>query len=364
MAKSASSAKASYPLDRFCHPAQLGGIQTALLDDGPSRGVRVAHVNTGGGLRYTVALDRGADLVDAALNQHNLAFLTPNGIKTASPYYSVGEEWLAGWAGGLMTTCGPVHTGHPRVEPDGSPTNLHGHHSNVPATVESIINPDPRDKRLDMSITARINDSATFGPNVEVYRTIRSTLGENVIEIDDVTTNRHARAVDHAVMYHCNFGWPLLDGGARIVLNGKAEMWPDEMQTAPIPRKVDDFKKVLAPSRAFAGKYRGMTCRPTPDRRGLNHIGIVNPRLGVAVELEFAANELPDHLVWQNYDAGHYVLGIEPLAGTPFGKAVDPDRALRLRAGQSRRAKLTIRVHNTKAAVAAFLKHDKPLKVV
>ena len=32
------------------NPSQLGGIETSVLDDGPGRGVRIAWVNTGGGL--------------------------------------------------------------------------------------------------------------------------------------------------------------------------------------------------------------------------------------------------------------------------------------------------------------------------
>ncbi|MAE60482.1 MAG: DUF4432 domain-containing protein [Planctomycetaceae bacterium] len=364
MAKSRSKRQTSYPLDRFIQPAQLGGIQTALLDDGPSRGVRVAYVNTGGGLRYTVSLDRGADLVDAALNQHSLAFLSSSGMKPASHAYNVGQDWLVGWPGGLMTTCGPEHIGHPREEPDGTVTNLHGRHSNTPATVESIVNPDPRDNRMEMSIAARIFDTRMFGPNLEMHRTIRSTLGENTISLTDVTTNRHPQVVDHALMYHCNFGWPLLDAGARIVLNGEAELWPAEMQTAPVPKDVNDFKKVIAPTKAFAGNYRGMLCTPRPDSRGLNHIGLVNAKLGIAVELEFPAKELPQHLLWQNFDAGHYVLGMEPLVGTAWGKGKDPKAARTLRGGQSRTTHLTIRVHSAKAAVAAFLRHDGPLKEV
>ena len=48
---------------------QVGGIRTARLDwpeAGGSPGCRVALVNTGSGLRYTVALDRGGDIVDGA----------------------------------------------------------------------------------------------------------------------------------------------------------------------------------------------------------------------------------------------------------------------------------------------------------
>ncbi len=42
MAKAASRAS-RFPLNCFENVAQLGGIETAVLDNGPSRGVRVAY---------------------------------------------------------------------------------------------------------------------------------------------------------------------------------------------------------------------------------------------------------------------------------------------------------------------------------
>ena len=45
---------------KISNPAQLGGIETAVLDNGAGRGVRVAWVNTGSPLRFKVVLDRAA----------------------------------------------------------------------------------------------------------------------------------------------------------------------------------------------------------------------------------------------------------------------------------------------------------------
>lgn len=75
------------------HPLQLGGIRTGTLDaDGAP--VRVAFVDTGSGLRFTVALDRGGDLIDAAYNDCALAYLTPNGLRPPSAAFHRGNEWL------------------------------------------------------------------------------------------------------------------------------------------------------------------------------------------------------------------------------------------------------------------------------
>ena len=115
-------------LAKFENVHQLGGIRTGTLDPG----VRVAFVDTGAGLRFTVALDRGGDIVDASFNDCALAYLTQNGLLPPSPAYHTGIEWLRGWAGGLVTTCGPEFMGGPRMV-DGAMTSLHGRFSSQSA---------------------------------------------------------------------------------------------------------------------------------------------------------------------------------------------------------------------------------------
>ena len=53
--------------------AQIGGIETSVLDNGLGKGTRIAWVNTGAGLRYKVVIDRALDIVDAFYNQYSLA---------------------------------------------------------------------------------------------------------------------------------------------------------------------------------------------------------------------------------------------------------------------------------------------------
>ena len=53
--------------------AQVGGIETSVLDNGPDKGTRIAWINTGAGLRYKVVIDRGLDIVDAFYNEYSLA---------------------------------------------------------------------------------------------------------------------------------------------------------------------------------------------------------------------------------------------------------------------------------------------------
>ncbi|MBL7153078.1 MAG: DUF4432 family protein, partial [Phycisphaerae bacterium] len=95
---------------------QIGGIETSVLDNGPGKGARIAWVNTGAGLRYKVALDRGADIVDAFYNQHSLAWLSHGGLTSPRPDANTGIEWLWSFPGGLLITCGLTHAGGPETD--------------------------------------------------------------------------------------------------------------------------------------------------------------------------------------------------------------------------------------------------------
>ena len=100
------------------NPLQLGGIETSVLDNGPGRGVRVAWVNTGAGLRYKVLIDRGLDILDAEYLGQSLTWHSLTGPVAPSHAYNRGVEWLRGFYGGLLVGCGPLNTGAPFTEDD------------------------------------------------------------------------------------------------------------------------------------------------------------------------------------------------------------------------------------------------------
>lgn len=349
------------PTDRFENVHQVGGITSATLNNGPGRGSRIAQVNTGAGLRYTVALDRGADLVEAHHNQHALAYLTQNRTKPPSHAVHRDAEWLVNWPGGLLTTCGPEHFGHPREEATG-PSPLHGRYSNQPAEVEMLVNPDPHQNKHEMLISAITRDTRGYGPNLEVRRMIQSVLGENRIRLFDQTTNRDPVPNAFGLLYHMNFGWPLLDEGSRLILSGRIDPWPDAMQEAPLPDDVDGYKHVLGPQADWADKSRGCIITPEADDQGNAHVGVMNESLQLAVEIAFPVRHVPRVMVWQHYAPGMYVCGMEPMVGTPFGAATEPEHALTLEPGETRPTEVLITVHSDPESLRLFAGYDQPLR--
>ena len=357
-------------LAKFENALQLGGIRTGTLDSPGAGGgcaMRVALFDTGAGLRFTVALDRGGDIVDASFNQFALAYLTPNGLLPPSPAYHAGVEWLRGWAGGLVTTCGPEYMGGPR-EVDGAKTSLHGRYSSQAAQIETLRNPDPHRGRNEMELCLVVRDSQMFGPVFEIRRTIRCTLGIPEIRIEDEVTNRGDTRVAHHWLYHCNLGYPLLDCGARLVYRGEAEYWvvpppPGQDIVQPLSAAaMNKLKRVpdSLPEHAGSGE-RGLIVDTEPARDGWCRVGLINNKLKLGLEISYPKKALPRLARWQHYGPrGSYVSALEPFSGSLLGKARDGHKLAEqfLEPGETRRYQLKIHVLAGAKALAQLAKCD------
>ncbi len=78
-------------LNKISNPAQIGGIEISVLDNGAGRGTRIAWINTGTGLRYKVVIDRAMDIADAFYNQHSLTWLSHGGITVSTTFCPSGH---------------------------------------------------------------------------------------------------------------------------------------------------------------------------------------------------------------------------------------------------------------------------------
>jgi len=299
--------------NKISNPAQLGGIETAVLDNGAARGTRVAWFNTGTGLRYKVLLDRAMDIADAFYNQHSLTWLSHVGITSPQPFSDRGLEWLKTFGGGLLTTCGLTHVGGPESDEFGE-RGLHGSISNLPAEIESIIQPDPVRGRMDMSITGKIKQTKVFGPSLELRRTISGRLGDPTIYIHDEVLNVANTPAPHMLLYHFNFGWPLVDEGTEIIWNGTFQAKSGDkskiFRTCPPP---------LEEHNSTGEEVAIIDSRP--DNEGNCVCGLHNPRLGLAVTLKFQKSQLQWLTNWQHWGKGEYVTGLEPGTHPPIGQA-------------------------------------------
>src|SRR5215212_7900781 len=243
----------AFDTNKFINVAQVGGIDAYTIDEGPARNVRALLVNTGGGLRYRILLDRGMDIDQAFAGPHSLTFLANKGVTPPTRALDRGLDWLKSFAVGLLTSCGPFNIGGPGSDQDGE-FGLHGEHSNTAASIESIIQPDPHGNQREMSVTARIRYGAFYGPCVELKRRISSVLGENTIYFVDEFYNAGNTDVPHAWLLHINFGYPLLDFGAEFCYSEeRVEPLPGLESAASLFVEGGFYKRVAEPIADHSG---------------------------------------------------------------------------------------------------------------
>lgn len=348
----------SNSLDKVANHLQIGGIETAILDNGKAKGTRIAWVNTGSGLRYKVVLDRAMDIADAHFNQYNLSWISHVGVSQPAKTGFYHDNWLDKFGGGLMTTCGLTHVGASEEDEHGY-RGLHGDISYEPAEIIAINQPDLSEEKPTMSITGLMKETSSFGKHLELKRTISSVLGQPTIFIEDEITNKSNIEIPHMLMYHCNFGWPLADEGSLIYWKGN---WQPRGTASDlyIFNKDTDFRKCLTPvdgNEHFNGEACAFIDTETDDK-GRCKSAIINKKLNLAVEVLFNKKALPWLANWLHYKKGEYVIGLEPGTHPPVGqlKAREDQTLIFLKPNETRKYRLEINVKNNVEGINHLLK--------
>jgi hypothetical protein len=137
------------------------------------------------------------------------------------------------------------------------------------------------------------------------------------------------------LLYHFNYGFPLLAPGARIVAPVRASTPRDEEA-----RKGRDVEECLAIGEPLPGYQEKVFFHDlAADAEGRTFVALVNPDAGggspLAVVERFSVKELPCFTEWKMMRKGFYVLGLEPGNVGPQGRGVLRDRGtLPMLAGQ------------------------------
>ena len=293
---------------------QIGGIETAILDNGKARGTRVAYFNTGAGLRFKVVLDRAMDIAEASLDAHNLAWISKNGVMPAETCR--GMNWLKRFGGGLLTTCGLSHIGGPETNESGE-FCLHDDISNIPAQVESIIQPC-EENNFTMSIEGIVLQSNVFGAHLQMRRKISAQLGSNKIVVEDCVKNIGNEECAHMVLYHANLGYPLIDEDTKLNWEGS---WKSGKPNDPIINDARDFTLCHAPTDVHSGNKESVAFIDIKaNENGLCTCSAYNKKIAIELKISFRKDVLPYLINWQHWGKGEYVCALEPATNPPIGQ--------------------------------------------
>jgi hypothetical protein len=230
--------------------------------------------------------------------------------------------------------------------------------SNIPAELISVMQPNPVEGDMEMSISGIIKQTSIFGPSLELKRTISGTLGHAVIRIHDEIINRGNTAAPHMLLYHCNFGWPLVDEGTEILWSGEWES-PGDKTENKIFKKGNNFHQCPSPMKAHNGTGEEVAfINIDSNEEGVCQCGLYNSRIGIALRMKFKKKQLPWLTNWQHWGEGEYVTGLEPGTNPPIGqaKARKDNTLLYLEPGEKNSYDLEIEIINNNREIEEFLK--------
>lgn len=287
--------------------AQFGGVRLSELSDGFERGVRIADFATGSGLNFTVHIDRGLDLGAATYRGAPLAFRT--NVPAIHPAYfeKDGLGWLRGFPGGLLTTCGLTYIGAASTD-EGEPLGIHGRASFLPAS-HVAYGGDWHGDEYEMWLTGELREARFFGENLVLRRRIAAWLGQPRLTVEDTVTNEGHEPTPHMLLYHCNFGYPLVDDGTELLLDAETEP-----RTEVAAAGLGQERRLEAPQPGYREQVFYHTA--AVDAAGDSRAVLLNRQFdcgqGLGVALRWRAAELPLLVQWKQMGQGAYVCGLEP----------------------------------------------------
>ncbi len=292
--------------------SQIAGAKRFMYTDGKAKGTAAVEIKNGGGLRFVVLPDRGMDIAYAEICGVPLSYISKTGV--VNPAFYDEADFLRSFCGGLLTTCGLTYMGAPCVD-EGIGLGAHGRIANTPAYDVCVRN-EWQDDDFLISVSGKVRETTVFGENLVLTRTISTKLGENRIYIYDEIENEGFSASPLMVLYHFNFGYPLVSENTVLETN-VTNVRPRDDDAVPGLGEECSFSKPIH------GYKEQVFYRDSVDS---SYALLKNDTLGVSAKISFNRNELPYFIEWKQMGEQEYVVGLEPATYPPDGRAKARER--------------------------------------
>ena len=316
------------------HP-QVGGdwiISKRTLRGGLQQGVELIVVNNGK-VQFNVIVTRGMSVYRLQCGEVSLGWDSPVRQIVHPQFVDLSSDGGLGWLGGfneMMVRCGAEFAGHPG-EDEGRMLTLHGRVGNIPATEVAVIIDDEPPHRI--RVRGRVDESMFKFGRFELWTEVSTVPGSNSIQFHDELTNLSEYKREYQMIYHANFGRPILEAGAQFVAPVQA-LWPLDDYAA---QDLEAYQGYLGPTADFGEQVYCMEL--AADDEGLTSTLLHNSAESMGVHVRHQTASLPFFNLWKNTDteSDGYVTGLEPSTGFPFNRSLERKmgRVPVLAAGQS-----------------------------
>lgn len=297
--------------------SQVGGLKRYELTEGRAKGVEAVDVITGSGLEFTVLSGRCMDLNWTRYKGVPISWQSKAELTSGAYLEQNGMEWLRSFYGGMLTTCGFSNAGGPCQEERRifglQNYGLHGRLAHIPAT-QVCCKECWKGEKYVMTVEGQMRQSAVHGENMVLHRTITAKLGEKRLWLHDEIENEGHTAEALLLLYHMNFGYPLLSKKSRLAVNSES-IWGADSTAEQEMELCKRFHEPvhLQDERCYFHELR-------TDAEGNTRLALINEELELGVSLRFNRKQLPCLTEWKMLAESEYVLGLEPGNVNPIGR--------------------------------------------
>lgn len=288
----------------LCHPQQAYTLRRVTIDEGKARGAQVIEIDTAGGLHVDLLPDSGLDIGQVRFKGVNMSWISKNGPDAPRCDIPFENEFLKYFPGGLLYT-GGLRSAGPGNRDGEEWHPLHGRAHGLSAEQVSARMED------DVIIVSGVlRETSLFGHVLELKREYRIPVFGAKIELRDKLTNLAHQSEEYQLLYHCNFGWPLVSAEARVEL-------PDARKTTPrTPFAATGLGQETTFTEPVPGEEERVFFHEEMERRA----SIVNPAIDTRMTITWS-DTLPILSHWRSMASGDYVCGLEPSNTYIMGRA-------------------------------------------
>ncbi len=333
-------------------------IRKTTLHGGKQEGVELITLDNGK-LVLRLIPTRGMSILDVRRGGLRLGWDSPVKEVVHPAFINLESRGGLGWLEGFnewLVRCGLEYAGHPGrdefIDTTGAKASmnltLHGRIGNLPASeVEVLID---RQAPHRLRVRGVVHERQFHGPQLRLTAEISTTPGSDTFRIEDAVTNLGAEAQEMQLIYHSNYGVPLLEAGATVQVAAR--------RVAPMNRRaaegIDTWQTYEGPTAGFIEQV--YLVYPDADDQGRTTVLLANRRGEQGASITWSIQDLPYLTVWKNTAAVEdgYVTGLEPGTGFPFNRRIERQsgRVPKLAPHETRRFRLDFGLHTNRRAVS------------
>ena len=336
------------------------GWKLEELTSGQSAGVQQLTVHCGQ-KQLVVLPTRGMGLWKASNNDVPFGWHSPIAGPVHPAFVPVSEPSGLGWLDGfdeMTVRCGLISNGAPDFDDQGTLTwPLHGRIANLPAHDVAV---EMDETAGTISIKGKVNEHRFHFHRLQLETEISLDRESDEIRILDTVTNLSERSQGIQMLYHNNFGSPVLKIGSVFHAPVK-KLVPRDAHAAS---DLENWTVYGEPDSSVAERVYLMEMQA--DSNGQTTAVLTDPEGKVGVSINYDTNALPYFSLWKNTPAecDGYATGLEPATNFPNPRSFEESngRVVELAAGQTHTMELSLGLLTSEATVQAAIDRVQELQ--